>query len=88
MHRERDVGWGRRSFLQRGRGDLAQAGHASGSGENPVRADEIGALANALSRELHRLIVVASDELSAVGVVHNHRRGERGRADLQPQRAS
>ena len=84
--RQRNIGLGAAKFLQRGRGDRAQTGHASRSGEDPVRADEIGTFADALSRQPHRLIVIASDELPVGGDAMIDRRKRVARA--QPQRAT
>ena len=60
---ERNVGLRAAKLLQRGLGDIFLSGHAGGGREHAVGADEIAALADALARKTHRLIVVAPDEL-------------------------
>src|ERR1700692_3454709 len=42
-------------------------GHAGGSGQNPVGADEIAALSDPLARKPYRLVVVVAAELSVGG---------------------
>ena len=48
--RNRNVGLGAAKFLQRCRCDLALTRHTGRGGEQAVRADEIGLLADALTR--------------------------------------
>jgi len=59
------------------------AGHAGGGGEHTKCADEIAALANALARKAHRLLVIASDELGVGGDTAMCR--GKGIAGTQPQ---
>src|SRR6516225_11166796 len=58
---DRNIGLSATKLLQGGLGDIVLAGHASGGREHPMSADEIGALTDALTREPHRCLVVASD---------------------------
>src|SRR5262249_48155569 len=60
--------------------------HAGGSGEHAVGANEIAALPDGLARQLHRLVVVASDELGVGGDAGIDRREWIARA--QPQCAA
>jgi len=62
-----DIGLGAAKLPERGCGNLGLAGHAGRRGQHPMRADKIGALADTLARQPHRLVVVASDELRISG---------------------
>ena len=83
---ERNIGLRAAKLLQRGCGDIVLAGHAGGGGEHSVGADEIAALTDALARQPHRLVVIASDELGVGGDAVVDRRKRIARA--QPQRAA
>ena len=58
-----DIGLDAAKLPERGCGNLGLASHAGRGGEDAVRADEIGALADPLARQPHCLVVVASEKL-------------------------
>jgi len=70
----RDVGLRAAKFLERGRGDIANSGHAGGSSEHPVRADKIASLTDRFARQPHRLFVVPPDELGVGSDAREERR--------------
>src|SRR5262249_31169413 len=86
--RERNIGLRAAQLLERRLGDRALPGHAGGSGEHPVRADEIAAQPDALAREAHRLVVIAPDELgvSSDSVVERRERIARAQTQRAPCR--
>ena len=64
---ERDVGLGAAELLKRGLGGIGIAGHAEGSRQHAMGADEVAALAQRFARQADRLGVVAADILAIGG---------------------
>jgi hypothetical protein len=85
-----DIGLGAAKFAERGCGDLGQARDAGRGGQHPMPADKIGALAHGLTRKLHRLVVVAADELRVSGdaIVDRQKRIARAQAQGAARRQS
>ena len=64
---ERDVGLGAPETFERGLGGVRAAGHAEGSRQHAVGADEIGALPQPFARQADRLRVIPADILTIGG---------------------